>query len=360
MNTALRFALLAFLSLACGLPALADQRAFSASAKSGSDEDRAEAEHAATRKAVEIILKEEGLEGRILGKAREALITECTKLLTKPRFKERRGKWRYSAKLELDRVREKVIAAKGGEASAKKVKLVAAILVGGKAPAEAVHFAVSEVFRKSGYTLLEGDPKQAPKEALVVTIKIGLKFEASRPNSAEAGMFEGRYRMMGSVYQVFDRATKTVRLRGQLRSDRSRRELEESTAKALVEPRVAKGDSRSAVEEDYTVHAAQWAARLIVQKLNASPVAPGGAASARYTLRLKGFSATQIKDLHKVLKALKVVKNFKDIGKLKVFDIARLEITGDGVAVVKAALKKAGLEGKLSKAGTNLTVIKKK
>ncbi len=361
MNTLLRLAVLTSLVLLVAVPGFADERAFSATAKSGSDEHKAEAAEAVSRKAVTQILKDEGLEDRITGKDLEALVTECVPLLQQPRLRERRGKWRFSAKVDLERVRAKVVAVRDKASGGAKVEVVAIIRVGGSPPSEAVRNAVSEVFRKSGYTVLDVDPKTAPQKALVATLKLGVKFEPARAGSAEAVMYAGRYRMQGSVYQVYDKVTGTMRFRGQVRSDSSKSDYAESNKKSLAEPRVRQGEVGGKSQESYTIHAAQWIARLVVQKLNEGAekdAAEGGGARARYTLRLKGFSASETTALHRALKARKDVSEFKDLGKLKVFQIARLKIAGDAEKALQAALKKADVEAKLTKSGTNLTLVK--
>jgi len=361
MNTLFRLALLTSLVFLAAGPGFADERVFTTTAKSGSDEHKAEAAEAVSRKAVERILKDEGLEDSIAGKDLETLVTQCVPLLQKARLRERRGKWRFSARVDLERVRAKVIALRDKATGGVKVELVAIVRVDGSPPTEAIRNAVNEVFRKSGYTVLDVDPKTAPKEALVATLKLGVKFESAPAGTAEAVMFTGRYRMQGTVYQVYDKVTGTVRFRGQVRSEASKSSLVESDKKSLAEPRVRKGESSDKVQEAYSIHAAQWVARLVVQKLNegAGKGAPAaGGARSRYTLRLKGFAPDEIKALHRALKARKEVSEFKSLGKLKVFDIARLMITGDAEKITKAALEKAGVDAKVNKSGVNLTLVK--
>lgn len=360
MQTLLRLALLTSLVFLAA-PGFADERTFTATAKSGSDEHKAEAAEAVARKAVERILKDEGLEDQIEGKALDALVTKCVPLLKRVKLRERRGKWRFSAKVDLERVRSKVVEARDAASGGAKVEVVAIVRVGGAPPTEAVSNAVSEVLRKSGYKVLDVEPKDAPKKALVATIKLGVAFEPSPAGTAEAVMFQGRYRLQGTTYQVYDKVSGAIRFRGQVRSQSSKSDLVESDNKSLAEPRVRNKESRAKVEEAYVLHAAQWTARLVVQKLNeirAKDQAEGGGPRARFTLRLKGFKPDEVKAFHRALKARKDVSEFKQLGKLGVFEIARLKIAGDGAKVAEEALKKAGLEAKLTKNGVNLTLVK--
>lgn len=360
MNTLLRLALLTSLVLLAA-PGFADERTFTTTAKSGSDEHKAAAAEAVARKAVTHVLKEDGLEDQIEGEALEALVTKCVPLLTRVKLRERRGRWRFSAKVDLERIRAKVIEARDAAMGGVKTKLVVILRVDGSVASEAVRNAVSEVFRKSGYEVLDVDPKRAPKEALVATLKLGLKFEPSPAGTAEAVMFKGRFRMQGTVYQIYDKVSGAVRARGQVRSQASKSDLVESDAKSLAEPRVRNKESNAKVQEAYTLHAAQCTARLVVQKLNelrAKDKASGGGPRVRYTLRLKGFSEKEVKALHEALQARDEVSEFKDLGKLKVFDIARLKITGDAEKVTQTALEKAGLAAKVNKSGVNLTLVK--
>jgi hypothetical protein len=362
MNTLIRLALLTSLALLAATPGFADERAFTTTAKSGSDEHKAEAAETVARKAVTRILKDEGLEDQIEGKALDALVTKCVPLLKRQKLRERRGKWRFSAKVDLERVRAKVIEARDQATGGAKVEVVAIVKVGGSTAPEAVRNAVSEVLRKSGYTVLDVDPKTAPKKALVVALKLGVAFEASPAGTAEAVMFSGRYRMQGTVYQAYDKVSGTVRFRGQVRSESSKSDLVESDKKSLAEPRVRKGESSTKVQEAYTIHAAQWTARLVVQKLNeirAKDIADGGGPRTRYTLRLKGFAENEVKALHRALQARKDVSEFKELGKLGIFQIARFKVAGDAAKVAKAVLGKAGLDAKISKSGVNLTLVKK-
>ncbi|MBL4850355.1 MAG: hypothetical protein JKY65_32970 [Planctomycetes bacterium] len=348
------------LALLAPSPAVAKERAFTARAKSGSEKDKATAIKHVLSKAVDLILKEEGLFDKVQGKPREALIAECESLLTRARFKERRGRWRYSARLDLELVRKKVLAAAKKVTGLKGLKFTATIeLIGRKAGSETdtlralVRTALGKALARSGHVLLEGDPKKAPANALRITIRLGIKFEPSPPKTPMASAYKGRYRLTGTTYQVYDPAADAVRIRGRMRSESSKTELEDSNEQGLAEPNVRKNTPLDVVEGDYAEHVGTWLARLIVKQLRALP-----APSVAYQVRLKGFSEEEVLELHEALEAMKSVSEFKEVGKVGAFQVAKMKIAGEGRKVVEAALLEAGLKAKVSTAGNTVIVTK--
>lgn len=356
-------------------PSHAKEERFAVVAKSGSKKDKADAAKRVSRLAVEKVLAEEGLLGAIKGKKRDALVADCVSLVTDQKLNERRSKWRFTAKVDLDLVRAKAVAqaqGKGGKGAVKPLKLALAVQIRKKTGDDAkrleavVRAAVGEVLRKSGHELLQVDPKAAPEGVLVLTINLGLRYTPFAAGEPQAAAYQGRLRVMGTSYQVYDRATGSVRFRARLTSDKSRTELSQSDESKLAEPMVAKNETYDQVEEAYLEHAAQWIARGVVKRLNDQEAprkskrgaARAGSPSTYYQVRLKGYSEKEVAKFHKALKANKKVKNFKDVGKVKIFHIARMQILGDASKVVAAALKKARLKGKQSKTGNFLNVSK--
>ncbi|MBL4850354.1 MAG: hypothetical protein JKY65_32965 [Planctomycetes bacterium] len=368
MNRLLIFALFSSLLLV-SLPCEAKETSYSEVAKSGSDQDKAAAARTVVGKAVERVLKEEGLLKKIAGRAREGLIADCGSLLTKQKFKKSRSGWKFTAKIDLDRVRAKAVAlSKGGgkrkpKAGAENLKVFLALRLKTKTGdptqfEDSVRAVMGEVFRESGLEIVPADPKtqKAPEGALVVSLTLSTKFDPYPEGSPEAGSFQGRYRMMGSRFSVYDPATGSVRTTGRIPSNKKLTALSDSTETSLAEPRVGKKESLAEAEDDYFEHAAEWAARAIVKKLNASP--SGAKRSDWYQLRLKGFSAAEVKKILKHVKASKKVKSFKSVGQMKIWHVSKLQIKGDAEKVMKAALKKAKQKGAIGAQGNFLSVVK--
>jgi hypothetical protein len=371
MNRLLKLIPLCALLVLLGAPSQAKERSFTARAKSGSAKDKAKARTEVSKSAVQIVLKEEGLLGKIQGKARDALIADCVSLLVRERFRERRGSFRYSAKIDLELVRQKVLAAKGDKgktAAVKGLKFVTDVQLVGKygkrteALKGVAEAALASRLQKSGHKVVGVNAKKAPKGALVVSVRLGVKFETFKAGEPASHVFSGRYRMQGTTVRVYDPATDAVRMSATIRSDKRKPRFADSDEKALAEPRVPKNDPADQVQERYVEHAADWVGRLIVKKLNSESASAGKAASklVHYTGRFKGLSAKEFKEVFSLLKENKALKGLKDVGQVGVFHMLKFASSVEGKKVLEEALKEAGVKAKITVSGVYLNVLKRK
>ncbi|MBL4847592.1 MAG: hypothetical protein JKY65_18900 [Planctomycetes bacterium] len=376
------FALLVLLC-AVALPATAKERAFSQYAESGSDKDRAAARTKIVSKAVKQVLLDDGLLKAISGEKRVALIKDCESLLSDERFRKRRGRWRLTAKLDLDKVRAKAIAAKSGraggdpKASAKKLRFVVEFELPGQKGERAelleeiARGDLATVLEKRGHMLVNGTAKTAGKGVLVIKVKLRVRFEAAKGPAAR--MYQGRHRIRASIIEVHDPATDTTRARATLRSDRNRVRFEESNSTALAEIIVRKGESLEEAEEHYYEHVASWVGRIVCKKLNAEgPLAKKPARRKRnrasaddekeptgerqvFRVTLKGFSEEELDDTLEELQSRKGVKGWQEKAKTGMFCVLEFSYPGSARSMIRKTLKALGIGASVRLTGRTVT-----
>lgn len=320
-------------------------------AKQGGDEAQVESRRKAVQKVVMEVLLEEGLTGKIAGPAREALLEECLSLVTKESFKERRGKWRYSARIDTDRVREKAVARHTGPTAARQ--LCAAIELEGAEPQQLADFraGLAQRLAKSGHRLLDEPPAKAPPKALTLKLRVEVFLRAYPESSARGRIYLGQLGLKSSRLHIADPSRGWVVARGPIRSDKRRNVYRESGPELVAEPLVNKQADLATAERAYLEHLAEWVGGLLARRiaLATPPISP-------VVVRLEGLSRDEAKDLRKVLSADKRV--------IKIDLVSRKEtglvvIAHDLEAVLREALDLVGFDGELEQQ-PKLVIRKKK
>lgn len=341
-STTLSAALVALACVICASPALAKEVTLSIRAKEGGEQSRTECQRKAALKAVEDVLRSEGLSAKITGEAREALVKECVPLLTQERFQERRGKWRYTAKIDLDKVREKALAGKSGPPAAA-VELTGVIELSGVDPKLLPEFrlALAERLAKSGHRLL-GEEQKAKEGALVLSIRVAVKLREFPAGSPQAELYQGQLRLLGSWVKVYDRAVDAVLLQKMVRSDKTRTRSEESNAERVAEPVVPKQADLAEAQRAYVLHLADWLGGVVARKL----ASVGGPAPRVEQVPLRGFSASEAKALQKLLRADARVSSCVVVaGEVPALEIKSSDLEG----ALQEALRRSGIEAKLER-----------
>lgn len=285
-------------------PALAqsDQRSWSATVKSGADGDKTIARAQAVTKCLEFILADWSFSA-IRGEARKKLMHNMFDVLRKERFVERRGKWRYSAKVSMSEARNRVLDALEVQDTFGADKIIVVVhpecykgpnmdkddvqAVWDQIRTGVSDYLNSHRFRESPNT---GQKQQVMKAALelgaspsnqqmhqfsqafqapiVVSVRGKVRYEPLKGPSAQASMGKvGYLRVQGIVGQVYDRNTDTILGRFTIKSSKDKTELNESNTDSIYQPYVDKNESLSEATEKYAMHVGKYVAVHICKRL---------------------------------------------------------------------------------------------
>jgi len=269
-------------------------------AKSGSDADKTIARAQAVTQVIEDILKDWSFSA-IRGEQRKKLIHNIFDILRSERFKERRGKWRYSAKVSMSEARNRVLDALDVQNTFGADQCIVVVhpdvsKVPGldadeqKAMYTQILAGVSDYLNKHRFreAPAAGQKEQMLRAALelganattqqmhefaaannapiVVTVPTG-KIKMEPAKGAQARINQGFLRCMGIRGKVYDKNTDTVLGQFALSSSMNKTNETEATFEELHISWVGKGDSRSMVAERYANRVGYWIGANVCRRL---------------------------------------------------------------------------------------------
>ena len=269
-------------------------------AASGSDADKTIARAKAVTQVIEDILKDWSFSA-IRGEQRKKLIHNVFDILRDERFKERRGKWRYSAKVSMSEARNRILDALDVQNTFGADQCIVVVhpdisKVPGldKDEQEALYTQVmagvsdylnSHRFREAPAagqreqmlrTALElgADPTTQQMHEfsamtgapIVVTVPKG-KVKMEPAKGVQARINQGFMRCAGIRGKVYDKNTDTILGQFALSADMNKTKETQATFEAMHIMYVGKGDSRSMVAERYANRVGYWIGANVCRRL---------------------------------------------------------------------------------------------
>lgn len=287
-------------------PALAqekDQKSWSSKpVGSGSDADKTIARAQAVTKCLEYILADWSFSA-IRGEARKKLMHSMFDVLRKERFAERRGKWRYSAKVSMSEARNRVLDALAVQDTFGADKIIVVVhpecYKGPKVDKDEVQAVwdglrtgVSDYlgrhrFRESPNT---GQKMQVQKAALelgaspsteamaafsqtfqapiVVSLRGMVRYEPlKKPRSIGGASQIGYLRAQGIVGTIYDRNTDTILGKFSITTSKEKSDIEASNTDSIYRKYVLDSESLSEETENYAKHIGKFVATHICKRL---------------------------------------------------------------------------------------------
>ncbi|MBL4845325.1 MAG: hypothetical protein JKY65_07360 [Planctomycetes bacterium] len=287
-------------------PAIAqekDQRSWSGKpVATGSDADKTIARARAVTKCLEFILADWSFSA-IRGEQRKKLMHSMFDVLRGERFKERRGKWRYSAKVSMSEARNRVLDALEVQDTFGAEKIIVVVhpdcYKGPKIDEDEVEaiweqlrtgvsdYLNSHRFREAPNT---GQKSQIMKAALelgaspsnqkmhqfgqmflapvVVSVKGKIRFEPIKPGSAQYSIGKRGYlRVQAMKGTVYHRDSDTVLGTFTIKSTKQKSEMSESNTDSIYQPYWDKDESLSELTENYAAHVGKYIATHLCKRL---------------------------------------------------------------------------------------------
>lgn len=287
---------------------------FSQTAPGGSDADKTIARAKVAKKVIERILGEWSFSA-LRGERRREVVTQAIATLRRERFKQYRGKYRYTATVNMPEARNLVLDAfavertfgaepyllvaegagwfKGTKASRDEVGAVRAGLTTASADwLNRWRFKQAGTGKLDSGALLQRGPLREStyqglgatyNAGLVVVIKGGVSYEAFRgSNHATAAGFQGYLRTKGLICVVYDRTREQIAAQFTVKSSADKRTEDEATTDSAHQPWVAKDASIPEEAERYAQFLGRLVASNVMRRLCADyyanlPPAPSGA-----------------------------------------------------------------------------------
>jgi len=286
---------------------------FSQTAPGGSDADKTIARAKVAKKVIERILGEWSFSA-LRGQRRREVVTQAIATLRRERFKKNRGKYRYTATVNMPEARNLVLDAfavertfgaepyllvaegaswfKGAKLSRDEVGAVRGALTTASADwLNRWRFKQAGTGKlESGALLQRGPLRESTYQGLgatynaglVVVIKGGVSYEAFKgSNHATAAGFQGYLRTKGLICVVYDRGREQIAAQFTVKSSSDKRTEEEATTDSAHQPWIAKDSSISEEAERYAQFLGRLVASNVMRRLCADyyanlPPAPSG------------------------------------------------------------------------------------
>jgi glucodextranase-like protein len=287
---------------------------FSQTAPGGSDADKTIARAKVAKKVIERILGEWSFSA-LRGERRREVVTQAIATLRRERFKKYRGKYRYTATVNMPEARNLVLDAfavertfgaepyllvaegaswfKGAKLSRDEVKTIRGALTTASADwLNRWRFKQAGTGKLDSGALLQRGPLREStyqglgatyNAGLVVVIKGGVAYQAFKgSNHATAAGFKGYLRTKGLICVVYDRTREQIAATFTVKSSADKRSEDEATTDSAHQPWIAKGSSVAEEAERYSQFLGRLIASNVMRRLCADyyanlPAAPSGA-----------------------------------------------------------------------------------